>query len=915
MRRFFRIKKISVCLSVILILCIGTGTAAEAGTVYELYELVEGTPSESGYIPTYDPVEDLTGETPISVADDTVENPPVFDDASETSDPADVWTDEPVFDDGEVFDDASSSDSADVFDDGSFDDGSTPNGADVFSQDLSEPERLNEEAEDGIALFSDEEASFESVLGESGLPARYSLLDVNGATAVKNQRSLGTCWAFSSLESIETGLIKKGLADSSLSLSETHLAYCAFHGKNSDPTDPTANETFLPINNSLWTRIGGNRYYSIATLSRGYGPVYDSDYPLSLSFQADAADAGGSNVSILDSIITDQSKKTSISRLKNCYWLFEVNSVTGAARTSRINDIKKFIMNYGAVEIGLYTNSYSYPYDAATNSFYSSSVTTPNHSVTLIGWDDTKVTAASAPGAFLMQNSWGDTKGENGLFWVSYQDRSIKAPSFYEMENIPLGTRKNEIIHQYDGTGYGSVIKPASPSDSLRISGANVFTANAAQYLKEVSFYAAAAPLSYTISIYRYVKSSPDTGVLVHTQNGTNSYAGYYTVDLTKSIPIAKGEKFAVQLQFNHKNGYVPHEKVSNRAYEALSGQSYLYDGKTWTDMTKLTDSNDNIYNCNICIKAIGTKTTDTITIAPEKPALKSVKVTNYTDITAVLKSGKDTPDGCDYVLGTSSSFLKNKKYKKVVKNNTSGKAVFSSLAKGTYYVAAHTYRLNSAGKKVFSPWSNVVKIKVTVGLPAKRKLSSVKVSNGNRITAKVVSSNVKVSGYDFALGKTSTFTKTGKYYKTAKNITKSSATFTYIPKGTYYAAVRAYNLTPSKKKIYGAWSAVVKVKITGVTPGTSKFKSVKTGKGTLKATYTKASKAYRYQYILTKKSFSSTTLTPSSKYKLYTGKKYGSISLKNLKKGTYYFGVRAYTMKGNTKVYGKWVIKKVTIK
>lgn len=911
MRRFFRIKKINVCLSVILILCIGTGTVAEAGTAYELYELVEGTPSESGYIPTYDPVEDLTGETPISAAEDTVENPPVFDDDDDAvnSDTIDSWTDEPVFDDGEVFDDASAFDSADVFDDGSFDDGNTPNSPAVFSQDLSEPERLNEEEDEGISLFSDEEASFESVLRESGLPAHYSLLDVNGATAVKNQMSLGTCWAFSSLESIETGLIKKGLADSSLSLSETHLAYCAFHGRNSDTTDPTANETFLPINNSRWTRIGGNRYYSIATLARGYGPVYDSDYPLSLSFQADAADAGGSEVSILDSIITDQAKKTSISRLKNCYWLFEVNSVTGTARTSRINDIKKFIMNYGAVEIGLYTNSYSYPYDAATNSFYSSSVTTPNHSVTLIGWDDAKVTAAPTPGAFLMQNSWGDTKGENGYFWVSYEDRSIKSPSFYEMENLPLGTSKNEIIHQYDGTGYGSVIKPASPSDSLRISGANVFTADTAQYLKEVSFYAAAAPLSYTISIYRYVKSSPDTGVLVHTQNGSTPYAGYYTVDLTKSIPIAKGEKFAVQLQFNHNNGYVPHEKVSNRAYEALPGQSYLYNGSSWVDMTDLD------YNCNICIKAIGTKTTDKITIAPDKPTLKSVKVTNYTNITAVLKSGIGQADGCHFVLGTSSSFLKTQTYKKTIKNNTTGTGVFSSLAKGTYYVAAHTYRLDFAGKKVFSGWSDVVKIQVTVGLPAKRKLSSVKVSNGNRITATVASSSAKVSGYDFALGKSSTFTKTEKYYKTSKNITKSSTTFTYIPKGTYYAAVRAYNLTPSNKKIYGAWSAVVKVKITGVTPGTSKFKSVTTGKGTLKATYTKASNAYRYQYILTTKSFSSTTLSPSSKYKLYTGKKYGSISLKNLKKGTYYFGVRAYTMKGNTKVYGKWVIKKVTIK
>lgn len=896
-----RIRRISVCLACTLIICLCTGTVAQA-TVYEMYELVEGIPSESGYIPTYDPVEELTGETIIS----------------EDMMPA---QEETSFGDGEVysgdsyetqeggFGDGTPGENQSLFEDGVSETESDENTAVFFSEETEEPENLNSEGDNEISAFSEEEPDANTMLAGSGLPIRYSLVDADCTTGVKNQKNLGICWAFSSLESVETGLIKKGLANSSLSLSETHLAYSAFHGTTSDSSDPTCNETFQQINNVRWTRIGGNRYYSIATLGRGYGPVYDSSYPLSLAFQADISDSGSSTASILDSVISDSAKKTSVSRLKNCYWLFEPNSATGTARASRINDIKKFIMNYGAVEIGIYTNSYAEPYDPQTNSFYSPKAVTPNHSVTLIGWDDEKKTSAPVPGAFLLQNSWGSGVGENGLFWVSYEDRSIKAPSFYEMENTALGSVNDEIIHQYDGTGYGSVIKPAEPSDSLRISGANVFTADTAQYLKEVCFYATAAPISYTISIYRYVKSSPDTGVLVHTQDGSTSYAGYFSVNLTKAIPVAKGEKFAVQVQFNHNNGYIPHEKVSYRTYDARSGQSYLYNGTTWSDMTDLD------YNCNICIKAIGTRTDDEITIAPQKPSLKSLAVNDYTKITAVSAPAADKPDGYDFVLGTSSSFLKTKTYKQVVKNNTSGTAVFSSLAKGTYYVAVHAYRLNPAGEKVFSSWSDVMKIAVTVGLPSKRSLSSVKVSYGNLIKVYVASSTAKVSGYDFAIGKTSNFTKTGAYYKTIKNVTSRNATFTYIPKGTYYVAVRAYNLTPSNNKIYGAWSNVKKVKITATTPGTSKFKSVTAGKGTLKAVYTKASNAYRYQYMLTTKSFTSTTYIPSSRYKIYNGKTYGTISLKGLKKGTYYLGVRAYTLSGDSKVYGKWVIKKVTIR
>ncbi len=886
-------RKSNIILTALLTVSLGTCCTAQAGTVYELYELVEGMPSESGYIPVYDPAWEITGENILVPEEDADTNvPAAFSDDHASSESASEESSVSVFGDG------------DEAEDGGFSDGT------AFSADI--PDNIEfqdiEEEEDTVSFFSEESPSSDPSLRESALPVRYSLMDVNGCTSVKDQMYLGTCWAFSSLESIETGLIKKGLADSSLSLSETHLAYCAFHGKSADSLDPTANETFLPISNGKWTRIGGNRYYSIATLSRGYGPSYDRDYPLSLSFQADASDAPGAEKSILDSVITDQKKKTSVSRLKNCYWLFEVNAASGSTRASRINDIKKFILNYGAVEIGIYTNGFRWPYDSKTNSFYSPNAASPNHSVTLIGWDDEKITEAPNPGAFLMQNSWGNDQGENGLFWISYEDRSIKSPSFYEMESVPLGLASDDILHQYDGTGYGSVIKPKEPSSTLRISGANVFTAAESQYLKKVSFYACAAPISYTVSVYRHVKSSPDTGVLVHKQNGSTTYAGYYTIDLTRKIPIASGEKFAVQLQFDHSGGFVPHEKTSYRAFSALPGQSYLYNGSTWVDMTDLN------YNCNICIKAMGEKTGDKITIAPEKPAFKSVKVTNYTKITAILSPDTSNTDGCDFVLGTSSSFLKTKKYKQVVKNKTNGTAVFSSLARGTYYAAAHTYRLDASGKKVFSPWSNVVKIQVTVGLPGSKNLSYAKVTGGNRITAKVASSQGKVSGYDFALGKSSDFTKSGSYYKTASNITKTSVTFTYLPRGTYYAAVRPYNLTPAKKKILGNWSKSIKISVSAVTPQTPKLKSVKSGKGTLKASYTKASNAYRYQYVLTKKTFKSTTVSPASRYKLYNGRKYGTISLKNLEKGTYYLGVRAYTMKGKTKVYGKWAVKKVRI-
>ncbi|MDO4339966.1 MAG: lectin like domain-containing protein [Eubacteriales bacterium] len=796
-------KRLSACFAMSLALILGSSSLVQAGTVYELFELVEGEASESGYIPVYDPAVQFE-----------LEDIPLEDTASGTS------SDETLTD-GEIQAYSNEIDPASAFSDDSFSDPSDGS-SDIFQDDSSDAEAPGDidvfSAEDSsdsdLTLFSDEPSDTSEVFYEV---SAYSLLDEGCSTPVKNQASLNVCWAFSALESIETGLIKQNLASGSLDLSEAHLVYSTFHGQNDDPDDPTRGETYVPFSNgqtARWTQGSGNRLYSIATLARGYGVAYSKDYPLSLLFDADASDGAGNTTSILDGIIN---KKTSEGRLRNCYWLPEINyqaTVNGPVsyRADKVRIVKQFIKNHGAVEIGIKATGSPNTYDAETNSFYSSEPYTPDHSVTLIGWDDSKVTKAEKPGAFLMQNSWGADKGENGYYWVSYYDRSLKSPAFYEMEDEPLGSQDNLIISQYDGTGYSSVIRPETPRDDLRISGANVFLSEQAQYLRQVSFYAAAFPLKYKISVYRYVDTSPDTGELVHTQTGTVNYSGYYTIDLTQAIPIAANEKFAVQLEFDHKNGYVPHERLTSdtglRIYTADYGQSYLYDGEKWSDMMDLG------YECNICIKGIGEATSDAITIAPSKPELATTKVSNGNRLTLSAKASSEKIDGYDYVLGTSPSFLKAKNYLSVKKQDATTSAVFSYLQKGTYYAAVHAYRLDKDGTKVFSPWSDVCV-----------------------------------------------------------------------------------------------------VKITGQTPGTPKFKTCKTGKGTLTATYCKASNAYRYEYVLATQKFSSTTFKPSSRLKTYTNRKYGSISLKNIPKGTYYFGIRAYTVQNGTKVYGKWAVKKISVK
>lgn len=805
MRFITKKKKFLVCLSMVFSMSLASASSVSAGTVYELYELVEGDASDSGYLPTYDPVAmfDLEEDTGQGTDSSTVPSEKTITDGENQETPDGQ-------DDSSAFSDGGSADGSAAFDDGAAAKSVPGNDVSLFSDDTG--------LGDDSSLFSDQSSEDADTSSMFYYAPSYRLSDDRVVTPVKNQAALNVCWAFSTLESIETGMMKRGLAGGGVDLSETHLVYSAFHGKNTNTEDGTKDETFVPITTSgaitRWTQGSGNRFYSTATLARGYGVAYSSQYPLSLLFDADVIDGPGSTTSILDNLVN---KNVQEARLKNCYWLPEVNyqpQLNGEVqfRPDKIKIIKYFIKNYGGVEVGVKANGTPDPYDPATKSIYNPEPVTPDHSVTLVGWDDTKETAAEKPGAFLMQNSWGTSSGENGYFWISYYDRSLKQPSFYEMENEALGQAEDVVISQYDGTGYASVIKPQNPSNDLRISGANVFTSTTNQYLREVSFYAAAFPLSYEISVYRYVDSSPDTGKLVYTQSGSLSYSGYFTVELTQAIPIAKGEKFAIELKFNDKNGYVPHEKVTtnsnSRIFTADYGQSYLYDGEKWSDMMDLG------YNCNICIKGIGTATSDPIETVPSKPVITSVKVSNGNRAKVSVSNGSSDIDGYDFVIGTSPDFLETKNYTQIKKNITNDSVTFSYIPKGIYYIAVHSYKRDADGIKQFSSWSDI-----------------------------------------------------------------------YI------------------------------MQIQGTTPGIPKIKTCRTGKGTLNVTYTKVSNAYRYEYVLTKKSFSSGTFNPSSRVKTYTNKTYEKISLKNIPKGTYYFGVRAYTLDGDTKVYGKWSVKKINIK
>lgn len=88
----------------------------------------------------------------------------------------------------------------------------------------------------------------------------------------------------------------------------------------------------------------------------------------------------------------------------------------GAVQTSLYMDVQS---DYSSVYYNERTASYCYPKEEA-----------PNHDILIIGWDDDFPASGftynvKGNGAYICQNSWGTSYGENGIFYVSYEDPNI----------------------------------------------------------------------------------------------------------------------------------------------------------------------------------------------------------------------------------------------------------------------------------------------------------------------------------------------------------------------------------------------------------------------------------------------------------------------------------------------------------
>lgn len=273
----------------------------------------------------------------------------------------------------------------------------------------------------------------------STLPSSFDLRD-KISIKVEDQGTRGTCWTFASLNTLETYLSLNGYGD--YDFSEMHLE-CIENGFN-QLTDDLDSSYFQDF---------GDFVKFIDYYSSKQGPVLESDVPYYKN------NIWGERYTEEDLPFLQSAKKYAYIY---DYKTFRASSDYAGDKIKLREDVKNHLMNCGAIYASIASDFWTAESSSLENGKIEYVLNTDinmnltmNHAITIIGWDDNypkekfpEEIRPTSNGAYIALNSWGDYWGDNGVFYISYEDAYVEE-NMYGITSASLSLDESKLTQIY----------------------------------------------------------------------------------------------------------------------------------------------------------------------------------------------------------------------------------------------------------------------------------------------------------------------------------------------------------------------------------------------------------------------------------------------------------------------------------
>ncbi|MDO5123074.1 MAG: C1 family peptidase [Eubacteriales bacterium] len=454
------------------------------------------------------------------------------------------------------------------------------------------------------------------------LPSRYSSKEAGFTTPVRTQQS-NTCWAFGSLASFETLLLKNNIETDVYSVQHMNI----WGTVNEDGTG--------------WQREADSAGYSYIPL----GYLMSRQGPFSIeAFPEESTESDFDRFSA-----TPQYAPTSVTFFND-----------DADRDS----IKLLIYKYGSAVANFNSDR---QYLSNNRDYYcaDSTISLGNlmgHAVSVVGWDDNypkenfSGSISGTPkenGAWIIKNSWGTYTGDGGYFYISYEDVWLYDKIFGPSYAITGFDKVTDEMAIYQNEIYGATYEFNYLGNYKDIVYMNAFDfSEEDRTLDKVIFETTAFGADYTVYYIPYANTQPtsDTDLWQTLCRGTVTYTGYICEDFDNvEVPAGKG---AIGIRINTQN---------TASYNSIgvcewlnNGSDYIFVSQAERDMSYLMMSSDiqdvkDLYSKYLnddmggtfVIKAI----TENLSSEPTTPAETTAPVTELTTSPVTTVSETTVPE------------------------------------------------------------------------------------------------------------------------------------------------------------------------------------------------------------------------------------------------------------------------------